>query len=54
MPNPVTPIKLPRNAGAGQDNPDAENLECQYHSNELLCKKKKKRVETKKRERHLV
>ncbi len=27
-PNPVTPIKPPRNAGAGQDNPDAEISEC--------------------------
>jgi hypothetical protein len=53
-PNPVTPTKPPRNAGAGQDNPDAENLECQYGSDELFRKHKKKRVETKKRELHLI
>jgi hypothetical protein len=51
-PNPITPTKSPRNAGAGKDNPDAESLECQC--DELFRKKKKKRVETKKRERHLI
>jgi hypothetical protein len=53
-PNPVTPIKPQRNAGAGQDNPDAQNSECQYDSGEPHRKKKKTRVETKKRERHLI
>jgi hypothetical protein len=53
-PNPVTPTKPPRNAGAGLYNPDAENLECQYDSDEPRRKHKKKRVETKKRERHLI
>jgi hypothetical protein len=53
-PNPVTPTKPPRNAGAGQDNQDAQNSEFQYDSDELFRKKKKKRVETKKRERHLI
>ncbi len=52
--NPVTPTKPPRNARAGQDNPDAENSECQYNSDELFRKHKKKRVETKKRGRHLI
>jgi hypothetical protein len=53
-PNPVTPTKPQRNTGAGQDNPDAEIPECQYDSDELFRKKKKKRTETKKRERHLI
>ncbi len=53
-PNPVTPTKLPRNAGAGQDNPDAEISECQYESDEPFRKKRKSRTETKKRERHLI
>ncbi len=53
-PNPVTPTKLPRNAWAGQDNPDAENSECQYDSDEPFRKIKKTRVEIKKRERHLI
>ncbi len=53
-PNPVTPTKPPRNAGAGQDNSDAENSECQYDSDEPFRKKKKTRVETKKREQHLI
>jgi hypothetical protein len=53
-PNPVTPTKPPRNAGAGQDNPDAEISECQYDSDEPFRKKKKTRVETKKQERHLI
>jgi hypothetical protein len=53
-PNPVTPTKPLHNARAGQDNPDAKNLECQYDSYQLFCKHKKKLVETKKRERHLV
>jgi hypothetical protein len=53
-PNPVTPTKSPCNAGGGQDNSDAENLECQYDSDELFRKQKKMRVETKKRERHLI
>ena len=52
--NPVTPTKPPRNAGAGQDNSDAEISECQYDSDEPFRKKKKTRVETKKRERHLI
>jgi hypothetical protein len=52
--NPVTPTKPLRNAGAGQDNLDAENSECQYDSDELFRKHKKKRVETKKRERHMI
>jgi hypothetical protein len=47
-PYPVTPTKLPHNAGGGQDNPDAENSECQYESDEPHSKKKKTRVETKK------
>jgi hypothetical protein len=38
-PNPVTPTKPPRNAGAGQDNPDAEISECQFDSDEQ-CRKK--------------
>jgi hypothetical protein len=54
MPNPVTPTKLPLNARACQDNPDAENSDCQYYSDELFRKKKKKLVETKKREWHLI
>jgi hypothetical protein len=33
-PNPVTPTKPPCNAGAGQDNPDAEISECQLDSDE--------------------
>ncbi len=53
-PNPVTPTKAQRNAGASQDNPDAENSECQYDSDEPLCKKKKTLVETKKCEQHLI
>jgi hypothetical protein len=53
-PNPVTPSKPPLNAGAGHYNPDAENSNCQYDSNEPRRKQKKKRVETKKRERHLI
>jgi hypothetical protein len=53
-PNPVTPTKPPHNAGAGQDNPDAEISECQYDSDESFRKKKKMLVETKKRERHLI
>ncbi len=53
-PNPVTPTNPPRNAGAGQDNQDAEISECQYDSNEPFRKKKKMRVETKKWERHLI
>ncbi len=52
--NPVTPTKPPRNAGAGQDNPDAQNSECQYDSDEPQRKKKEAQVETKKRERHLI
>jgi hypothetical protein len=52
-PNPVTPTKLPLNARAGQDNQDAEILECQYDSDEPVRKKKKTRTETKKLERHL-
>jgi hypothetical protein len=40
-PNPVTPTKQQRNAGAGQDDPDAENLECQYDSDEPFRKKRK-------------
>ena len=53
-PNPVTPTKPQRNAGAGQDNPDAEISECQYDSDEPFRKKRKSRTETKKRERHLI
>jgi hypothetical protein len=53
-PNPVTPIRPPRNAGAGHYNPDAEYSECQYDSDELRRKHKKKRVETKKQEWHLI
>ncbi len=53
-PNPVRPTKLPRNAGAGQDNPEAEISECQYDFDELVRKKRKSRTETKKRERHLI
>jgi hypothetical protein len=53
-PNPVTPTKPPRNAGVGQDNPDAKYSECQYDSDEPLRKKKKTRTETKKREQHLI
>jgi hypothetical protein len=53
-PNPVTPTKPPRNAGASQDNPDADNSECQYDSYEPRRKQKKRRVETKKRDRHLI
>jgi hypothetical protein len=40
-PNPVTPTKPQHNAGAGQDNPDADNSECQYDSDEPHRKKKK-------------
>ena len=53
-PNPVTPTKLPRNAGSGQDGPNAENLECEYDSDEPRRKKRKPHTETKKRERHLI
>ncbi len=53
-PYPVTPTKLPRNAGAGQDNQDAENSECHYDSDEPFRKKKKTQTATKKRERHLI
>ena len=53
-PNPVTPAKPQRNAGAGQDNPDAEISECQYDSYEQCRKKRKPRTETKKRDRHLI
>jgi hypothetical protein len=54
-PNLVTPTKPPLNAVASQDNPDAENSECQYDSDhEPHRKKKKTQVETKKRERHLI
>ncbi len=53
-PNPVTPTKLPRNAGAGQDYLDAKNSEYQYDSYEPFNKKKKTQTETKKREQHLV
>jgi hypothetical protein len=53
-PNPVTPTKPPRNAWAGQDNPDAENLECQYDSDEPFLKKRKTLTETKKLEWHLI
>jgi hypothetical protein len=53
-PNPVTPTESPHNAGAGQDNPDTEISECLYDSDELFRKIKKKQVETKKWERHLI
>jgi hypothetical protein len=53
-PNLVTPTKPQRNARAGHYNPDAENSECQYNSDEPRRKQKKKRVETKKQERHLI
>ena len=53
-PIPVTPTKPPRNAGAGQDGPDAENSECEYDSDEPRRKKRKPRTETKKRERRLI
>jgi hypothetical protein len=53
-PNPVTPTKPPRNAEAGQDNPDVKSSECQYDSNEPFRKKRKSRTETKKRELHLI
>jgi hypothetical protein len=53
-PNPVTPTKPQRNAGASHDNPDAQNSTCQYDSNEPPSKKKRTRKETKKQERHLI
>jgi hypothetical protein len=53
-PHPVTPTKPPHNAGAGHYNPDAENSECEYDSDEPFRKKKKTRTETKKRERRLI
>jgi hypothetical protein len=53
-PNPFTPTKQPCNAGAGHYNLDAENSECQYDSDEPRRKQKKKRVKTKKLERHLI
>ncbi len=53
-PNPVMPTKPPRKAGAGQDNQDAENSECQYDSYEPFRKKKKTQTETKERDRHLI
>jgi hypothetical protein len=53
-PNPVTPTKPLHNAGPGHYNPDAENSEYQYDSDEPFRKHKKKLVETKKREWHLI
>jgi hypothetical protein len=53
-PHPITPTKPQHNAWAGHYNPDAENSECQYDSDEPFRMDKKKRVETKKRERHLI
>ncbi len=47
-PNQLTPTKPLLNARAGQDNPDAKNLECQYDSDEPHRKKKKTQLETKK------
>ncbi len=40
----ITPTKSAHNAWAGQDNPDAENSECQYNADEPQRKHKKKRV----------
>jgi hypothetical protein len=53
-PNPVTPTKRPRNAGAAHDNPDAENSECLYDSDQPVRTKKFSRVDKQKRERHLI
>jgi hypothetical protein len=54
QPNPVTPAKPPRNAGAGHDKSDAENSECQCYPDEPFRKKKRTRVDIQKRERHLI
>ncbi len=53
-PNSITPTKLQHNAGACHDDPDAKNSECQYDSDEPPRQQKKKLVETKKRELHLI
>ncbi len=53
-PHQITPTKPQHNARAGHYNPDAESLEFQYYSDEPFRKHKKKLVETKKRERHLI
>ncbi len=53
-PNPVTPTEWLHKAGASQDNPDAENFDCQYYSNEPQHKKKKMQGKTKKLELYLI
>jgi hypothetical protein len=53
-PHPITPTKPQHNARASHCNQHAEISECQYDSDEPFRKHKKKLVETKKRERHLI